>query len=48
MRAGLGYVPQGREIFPLLTVEDNLRTGLSAVPRTERRIDPEIYRLFPC
>jgi urea transport system ATP-binding protein len=47
VRAGLGYVPQGREIFPLLTVEDNLRTGLSAVPRTERRIDPEIYRLFP-
>jgi urea transport system ATP-binding protein len=47
VRAGLGYVPQGREIFPLLTVEDNLKTGLSAVPRSERRIDPEVFRLFP-
>ena len=47
VKSGLGYVPQGREIFPLLTVEENLRTGLSAVPRAERFIDPEVLRLFP-
>jgi len=47
VRSGLGYVPQGREIFPLLTVEENLRTGLSTVPRAERFIDPEVLRLFP-
>ena len=47
VKAGLGYVPQGREIFPLLTVEENLSTGLSALPRTERRISPDVYRLFP-
>ncbi len=47
VKAGLGYVPQGREIFPLLTVEENLKTGLSALKRIDRRIDPEVYRLFP-
>ena len=47
VKSGLGYVPQGREIFPLLTVEENLRTGLSAVPRADRFIDPEVLRLFP-
>ena len=47
VRAGLGYVPQGREIFPLLTVEENLQTGLSILPRGERHIDPEVFRLFP-
>jgi urea transport system ATP-binding protein len=47
VRAGLGYVPQGREIFPLLTVEENLRTGLSSLPRDGRRIDSDVFRLFP-
>jgi len=47
VKAGLGYVPQGREIFPLLTVEENLRTGLTVLPRSERRIDPQVLRLFP-
>jgi urea transport system ATP-binding protein len=47
VKAGLGYVPQGREIFPLLTVEENLRTGLTVLPRTERRIAPEVLKLFP-
>jgi urea transport system ATP-binding protein len=47
VKAGLGYVPQGREIFPLLTVEENLRTGLIVLPRAERRIDPEVLKLFP-
>ena len=39
-RAGLGYVPQGREIFPRLTVEENLLMGVSAVP-------PRVFELFP-
>lgn len=46
-RAGIGYVPQGRDIFPLLTVEENLRTGLAALPARERRIRDEIFELFP-
>ncbi len=47
VKSGLGYVPQGREIFPLLTVEENLRTGLTVLPRAERRIAPEVLKLFP-
>lgn len=47
VKAGLGYVPQGREIFPLLTVEENLSTGLTVLPRAERRIPPEVLKLFP-
>ena len=47
VRSGLGYVPQGREIFPLLTVEENLKTGLSVLPRFERRIEKDVFRLFP-
>ena len=44
---GMGYVPQGRMIFPLLTVEENLAVGLGALPRSEREIPPEVYELFP-
>ena len=44
---GMGYVPQGRMIFPLLTVEENLAVGLGALPRTEREIPGEVYELFP-
>lgn len=45
--AGIGYVPQGRQIFPLLSVEENLRIGLRA-RRDGARIIPElIYELFP-
>jgi urea transport system ATP-binding protein len=47
VKCGLGYVPQGREIFPLLTVEENLRTGLTVLPRAGRRIDPSVLKLFP-
>ncbi|MGQ0652394.1 MAG: ATP-binding cassette domain-containing protein, partial [Betaproteobacteria bacterium] len=39
-RAGLGYVPQGREIFPRLTVEENLLMGAATVPE-------RIYEMFP-
>lgn len=46
-RMGLAYVPQGREIFPLLTVRENLQTGLFVLPRRERRISDEIFELFP-
>jgi len=45
--AGIAIVPQGREIFPLLTVEENLKTGFAAVPRKERFISEEIFDLFP-
>lgn len=45
--AGIAIVPQGREIFPLLTVEENLKTGFAAVPRRERFIPNEIFDLFP-
>ncbi len=46
-RAGIGSVPQGREIFPRLTVEENLRTGFAAVPREQRSIPEEVFELFP-
>ncbi|ATG75705.1 urea ABC transporter ATP-binding subunit UrtE [Zobellella denitrificans] len=46
-RLGLGYVPQGRQIFPLMTVEENLRTGLAARGDGLRRIPERVYELFP-
>src|ERR687887_1253704 len=42
-RAGLGYVPQGREIFPQLTVEENLKVGLLANPARPREISEQVY-----
>ena len=44
---GVAYVPQGREIFPFLTVEENLETGFACLPRGERRVPEEIFDLFP-
>jgi urea transport system ATP-binding protein len=44
---GIGYVPQGRQIFPLLTVEENLDIGLTALPRHRRRRPASIHQLFP-
>lgn len=44
---GIGYVPQGRMIFPLLTVEENLRIGLSARPDNSRQIPPLVFEIFP-
>jgi len=44
---GIAYVPQGREIFPLLSVEENLRTGYAALPRDKRTLPEEIFTLFP-
>jgi urea transport system ATP-binding protein len=46
-RLGIGYVPQGREIFPLLTVRENLETGFAPLRRAERSIPPEVFDLFP-
>lgn len=46
-RAGIAYVPQGREIFPLMTVEENLATGFACLPRAARRVGAEIHELFP-
>ncbi|NDB01186.1 MAG: ATP-binding cassette domain-containing protein, partial [Betaproteobacteria bacterium] len=45
-RAGIGYVPQGREIFSRLTVEDNLRMGLASKP-AGTPIPAELFDLFP-
>ncbi|MBU8545989.1 MULTISPECIES: urea ABC transporter ATP-binding subunit UrtE [Roseomonadaceae] len=45
-RAGIGYVPQGREIFPFLTVQENLETALAAAPRGSG-VDSEVFDLFP-
>ncbi len=44
---GIAWVPQGRDIFPLLTVRENLETGFAVLPRGQRRIDDEIFELFP-
>lgn len=46
-RKGVAYVPQGREIFPLLTVRENLETGFACLPPEAHVIPDEIYDLFP-
>ncbi len=46
-RRGIAYVPQGREIFPLLTVEENLKTGFAPLSRERRRIPDDVFSLFP-
>jgi urea transport system ATP-binding protein len=46
-RRGVGYVPQGREIFPLLSVRENLETGYAPVKRKERFVPEEVFELFP-
>ena len=45
-RAGIGYVPQGREIFPFLTVRENLETALAAAPRGSG-VPNDVFDLFP-
>ncbi len=45
-KAGIGYVPQGREVFPRLSVEENLQMGLAALPRGAR-LPARIFELFP-
>lgn len=46
-RRGIATVPQGREIFPLLTVRENLETGFAPLPRRDRTIPGEVFDLFP-
>jgi urea transport system ATP-binding protein len=46
-RRGVGFVPQGREIFARLTVRENLETGFAPLPRGQRSIPAEIFELFP-
>ena len=46
-RMGVAYVPQGREIFPFLTVQENLETGFACLPRSKREVKDEIFELFP-
>ena len=46
-RRGLAVVPQGRMIFPLLTVTENMETAFALLPRSEHRVPDEIYELFP-
>src|SRR5438067_3576202 len=46
-RRGVAYVPQGREIFPLLTVEENLKTGFAPLKRQDRSIPDDVFSLFP-
>ena len=46
-RNGIAIVPQGREIFPLLTVEENLETGYAPLKRSERNVPDDVFSLFP-
>ena len=46
-RRGIGFVPQGREIFPQLSVKENLETGYAVLRRADRHIPPVIFELFP-
>jgi urea transport system ATP-binding protein len=46
-RAGIAFVPQGREIFPLLTVEENLKTGYAPLSRADSYIPDDVFSLFP-
>jgi urea transport system ATP-binding protein len=46
-RRGIAYVPQGREIFPLLSVEENLKTGFAPLGRQDRHIPDDVFSLFP-
>ncbi|MFK7745143.1 MAG: urea ABC transporter ATP-binding subunit UrtE [Roseobacter sp.] len=44
---GIAYVPQGREIFPLMTVQENLETGFACLPKSNHGVPDEIFELFP-
>jgi len=46
-RRGVALVPQGREIFPLLTVKENLETGFAPLSRDQKKIPDEVFELFP-
>ena len=46
-RRGIALVPQGREIFPLLTVKENLETGFAPLNRDQKKVPDEVFELFP-
>ncbi|SMY09402.1 urea ABC transporter ATP-binding subunit UrtE [Flavimaricola marinus] len=46
-RAGIAYVPQGREIFPMMTVLENLQSGFACLDKTDHKVPDHIYDLFP-
>jgi urea transport system ATP-binding protein len=46
-RRGIAYVPQGRDVFPRLSVEENLMTGFACLPPSEARIPDQVFELFP-
>ncbi|MBV8591289.1 MAG: urea ABC transporter ATP-binding subunit UrtE [Acetobacteraceae bacterium] len=46
-RRGIAWVPQGRDIFPFLTVRENLETGFAVLPRSERCVPDDVFDLFP-
>lgn len=46
-RAGIAYVPQGREVFPMMSVQENLETGFACLPKSEHHIPDHIFDLFP-
>jgi urea transport system ATP-binding protein len=46
-RRGLAFVPQGRMIFPLLTVRENLETAFAVLPKAQHEIPDEVFTLFP-
>lgn len=46
-RAGIAYVPQGREVFPMMTVQENLETGFACLPKAEHQIPGFVFDLFP-
>ncbi len=46
-RAGIAYVPQGREIFPMMTVMENLETGFACLPAADHKVPDTVFELFP-
>ncbi|MDP5361004.1 MAG: ATP-binding cassette domain-containing protein, partial [Paracoccaceae bacterium] len=46
-RAGIAYVPQGREVFPMMTVRENLETGFACLPKSDHEIPDFVFALFP-
>ncbi len=46
-KKGVAYVPQGRDVFPLMTVRENLETGFACLPRADHMVPDQIFELFP-
>ncbi|UWR21733.1 urea ABC transporter ATP-binding subunit UrtE [Sulfitobacter sp. S190] len=46
-RAGIAYVPQGREVFAMMSVWENLQTGFACLPKSQRRVPDHLFELFP-